>query len=154
MSTHDFKLSICNELIYENLDQLMNDLKSIGGTIEIEDDGNVGYFIKKSSIEKISKATVSVRDRLSRVCSALIFDLPIDVEIDHRTVFINARDTVYVLTNIGTEDDKYNIDYFKQKIAEAISIGEDPDYLIVDYMNAKDIVRVLKEWDEDENSWI
>jgi len=154
MSTRKkFELYIYNELIYVNLDGLMADLKSIGGTIEIEDDKGK-YLIKKSSIDKISSSRLPVRDRLGRVCSALLFDLPIDVKIDNRTVFISAYEAVYVLTNIGTEEDKYSLDYFRQKIVEAINNGEDLDSPIEDYENAKAVVSVLKEWEEEEDSWM
>ena len=150
MSTQKFELYICNELIYANLDGLMSDLKSIGGTIEIEDDKDGGYLIKKSSIDKISNCRVPVRDRLARVCSALLFDLPIDVKIDNKTIFISAYDTVYILTNIGTDDDKYSLDYFKDKIVEAVTNLESLDSPIEDYENAKAVVSILKEWEEED----
>ena len=145
------KISGQQAALYDSIESVFADLKLIDNKIELEDTGD-GYVVKYSTISKITRLeNQRAKDRLARVCMAIEFDVPFKVYIDDNLKFASIYELCYLLLHITTNNDNScNLDFFKDKIAEALDNNLDISKSVEDYQNARLIADIINDYNEDQ----
>ena len=145
---HNITISIGNELTYGDFEHLYDEIRRIGG-IHIIENINIIEANTKKSIKSLSNN--DTKNRLVKLCSAIEYNLTVNVSIDSKCIFTSMDDLIRVLRNMNFNFStlRYDLSYYKDHIKKALDQDQGLDQVIIDYQNAKLIGEVIDDYSTD-----
>lgn len=143
--SHDILFSVDKEIIYGDFRHVYHEIHQIG-EFHIIDNINIIEAGTKKAIRAINN--IDTRNRLVKLCSAIEYNLPINISIDGKTKFSSMDDLLRVLKNINFKflTLEYDLSYYKDHIRNALDQDLDLDRVIRDYQNAKLVGEIIDDY--------